>query len=452
MTETTESSKIPVLIAGIIGWAHDGFALVLVSLLATTIAAEFNVTKVELGFVFSAQYIMTVFGAAFFGYMADKCGRKRVLLLSVLWDSIFTALSAFAPNFFIFAILRLISGLGVSWGISFSLLSEAVSSEKRGRAGGLVHGTFVIGYIGAVIVTLIFGNIAPVTLGPFILEGWRICFLTALFPIPFLIYLEYRLDESKVWANQKELNEKAVTEVQNEKTSSMSDVLSSKWLKLVVLLTVLFWLSEFAYHALADWAPTYFEYLFIYELQQSGGNVDSAQTLARVLMLGIMVVAGFALFLTGWASDYIGRKKAFFYSCIIGLVGVTLFAIFNFGVYIFPLIIVGCLVLTFSFGMHGVFGIWSSEVFPTRFRATATSIVFSVARALALGAFIIGIITTMLEPTVGEGLELAERVLLDPLGFAQALAVGMTLCVFAYIAMFFVLRLIPETKGKDITF
>ena len=100
--ETSEPNKIPVLIAGIIGWAHDGFALVLVSLLATTIMAEFNVGEVELGFVFSAQYIMTVFGAAFFGYLADRFGRKRVLLLSVLWDSIFTALSAFAPSFLVF--------------------------------------------------------------------------------------------------------------------------------------------------------------------------------------------------------------------------------------------------------------------------------------------------------------------------------------------------------------
>ncbi len=448
MTETVDTNKIPVLIAGVIGWAHDGFALVLVSLLATTIAEEFAVSKVELGFVFSAQYIMTVFGAAFFGLMADKFGRKQVLLLSVLWDSVFTALSAFAPTFFIFAILRLISGLGVSWGISFSLLSETFSSDKRGKAGGLVHATFVVGYIAAVIVTLIFGDIAPVVIGPLVLEGWRICFLSALFPIPFLIYLEYKLDESEVWAKQKESFERDSSEIkiveEKKETTGISDIFRSQWVKFMILLTVLFWLSEFAYHALADWAPTYFEYLFIYELQQSGGNVDSAQTLARVLMLGIMVVAGVALFLTGWVSDYIGRKKAFWYSCVIGLVGVSLFATFNFVTYIFPVVIVGCLILTFSFGMHGVFGIWSSEVFPTRFRATATSFIFSVARALALGAFIIGIITTALEPDV--------PLLSDPLGYAQALAVGMTLCVFAYIAMFFVLRLIPETKGKDISF
>ncbi len=453
MAETASTNKLPVLIAGVIGWAHDGFALVLVSLLATTIAAEFAVSKAELGLVFSLQYVMTVFGAAFFGYMADKFGRKQVLLISVLWDSIFTALSAFAPTFLIFAILRLISGLGVSWGISFSLLSETFSSDKRGKAGGLVHGTFVVGYIAAVIVTLIFGDMAPITLGPLVLEGWRICFLSALFPIPFLIYLEYRLDESQVWVEQKEILDRSTSEIDlvEEKTTGISDILRSQWLKFMVLLTVLFWLSEFAYHALADWAPTYFEYMFIHELQQSGGNVDSAQTLARVLMLGIMVVAGFALYLTGWASDSIGRKRAFFYSCVIGLVGVVFFVTFNFVTYIFPLIIVGCLVLTFSFGMHGVFGVWSAEVFPTRFRATATSFIFSVARALALGAFIIGLITDALEPTVGSGLPIEERVLLDPLGFAQALAVGMTLCVFAYVAMFFVLRLIPETRGKDIT-
>jgi inositol transporter-like SP family MFS transporter len=300
----------------------------------------------------------------------------------------------------------------------------------------------VVGYISAVIVTLIFGNIGTAggppawVLGPLVLEGWRICFLSALFPIPFLIYLEFRLDESQVWVDQQET-------IEVEK-GTIRDILQTNWLKYMILLTFLFWLSEFAYHALADWAPTFFEYLFIHELQQSGGNVDSAQTLARVVMLGVMVLAGFALFFTGWASDYIGRQKAFIYCSVIGLFGAGIFFTFNFISYVFPLIIVGCLVLTFSFGVHGVFGIWASEVFPTRFRATATSFIFSVARALALGAFIVGIVTDALEPAVD--------VLIDPLGHAQALAVGMLLCVFAYVAMLFVPRLIPETKGKDITF
>lgn len=69
--EVKKAQKFNVIIAGIIGWAHDGFALVLVSLLANDLMAAYNVGKAELGFVMSAQYIMTVFGAAFFGFLAD---------------------------------------------------------------------------------------------------------------------------------------------------------------------------------------------------------------------------------------------------------------------------------------------------------------------------------------------------------------------------------------------
>jgi MFS family permease len=441
MTEVRNTSKVPVLIAGIIGWAHDGYALVLVSLLATTISVTFGVNKVAIGFVFSAQYVMTVFGAAIFGELADRFGRKNILLLSILWDSVFTSLSAFAPTFEVFAVLRLLSGLGVSWGISFSLLSETFSSKKRGFAGGLVHATFVVGYISAVIVTLIFGDIDPIILGPLVLDGWRICFLSALFPVPFLIYLEFALDESQVWSDYKKTTQ-LEDEVKPEKIR-IFDILKGKWLKFTVLLTLLFWLSEFAYHTLADWAPTYFEYLFTYELQNAGGNIDSAATLARVVMLGVMVIAAFALFTTGWISDRIGRRNAFIGCSIIGLIGAFVFFISNFVLVFTPLIVIGCLILTVSFGMHGVFGVWASEVFPTRFRATATSLIFSIARGLAWGAFFVGIISEALEPTVD---------LLDnPLGYAQALAVAMLFSTLAYLAMLIVPRLIPETKGIDIT-
>lgn len=441
MSEIKSTSKVPVLIAGIIGWAHDGYALVLVSLLATTISVAYGVDKIAIGFVFSAQYVMTIFGAAFFGQLADRFGRKHVLLLSVLWDSVFTSLSAFAPTFEIFALLRLISGLGVSWGISFSLLSETFSSKKRGFAGGLVHATFVVGYIGAVLVTLIFGDMAPIVIGPLVLEGWRICFLSALFPVPFLIYLEFKLDESQVWIDYKKTTQ-AEKDIKPEKVRIL-DIFKGKWAKFTFLLILLFWLSEFAYHTLADWAPTYFEYLFTYELQNAGGNVDSAGTLAMVVMLGVMVIAAFALATTGYLSDRIGRRNAFIGCSVVGLIGASLFFFANFIFVFTPLIVIGCLVLTISFGMHGVFGVWASEIFPTRIRATATSLIFSVARGLAWGAFLVGIIAESIQPSV--------PLLSDPLGHAQALAVAMLACTFAYIAMLFVPRLIPETKGIDIT-
>jgi hypothetical protein len=92
--------------------------------------------------------------------------------------------------------------------------------------------------------------------------------------------------------------------------------------------------------------------------------------------------------------------------------------------------------------MHGVFGVWASETYPTRVRATATSFIFSVARGLSFGAFLVGVISTTLRP---------EDYLANPLGHVQALAVGMLMCIFAYLAILFVPQLIPETKGVDIT-
>jgi len=433
--EIKKSQKFNVIIAGIIGWAHDGFALVLVSLLANDLMAAYSVGKAELGFVMSAQYIMTVFGAAFFGFLADRFGRKNVLLISVLWDSVFTAISPLAPNFIIFAILRMISGLGVSWGISFSLLSESFSPKKRGMAGGLVHATFVVGYIGAVITTMILKPMSLV-LGSFVIYGWQLCFLSALFPVPFLIYLELTLSESQMW-------EKAKKETPEIERVKITELLESRWLKYVFLLTFLFWLSEFAYHVLADWAPTYFEYVFIDQLQTTGGNVDSADTLALMVMLGVMIVAGFALFFTGWISDHIGRQNTFIGCSLIGIVGITIFIIGNFVTFDLLIIIPAVLILTSSFGVHGVFGIWSSETFPTRLRATATSIIFSLARALGLGAFIVGIVSDSLTPSVSE--------FVDPIGWARALAFGMSLSIIAYILMIFVPKLIPETKGIDIS-
>ncbi|MFW9992580.1 MAG: MFS transporter [Candidatus Odinarchaeota archaeon] len=434
LSETKRSQTIPVTIAGITGWAHDGYALVLVSLLVTSIQGHFGVSNAEVGFVMSGQYIMTVFGAAFFGELADRFGRKNVLLISVLWDSILTAMSAFAPNFLVFALLRLISGLGVSWGISFSLLSENFSPEKRGRAGGLVHATFVLGYIGAVIATLILEP-KSITLGGLIIHGWQLCFLTALFPIPFLIYLEFSLSESQMWSDYQAEQKKEEEIVQPEKIR-LFDMIQGKWLRYTILLTMLFWFSVFAYHCLADWAPTYLEYVFTAET----GDVEASKTTARIIMLGVMVVAFFALFLTGWASDYIGRQKAFILCSVIGLVGVTVFAAGNFLVFAPVIILPSLIILTSSFGVHGVFGVWASETFPTRMRASATSIIFSVARGLALGAFIVGIISESLRPAIP-----------DPVADAKALAFGMSLCIFAYIAMLIVPKLIPETRGRDIS-
>ena len=368
----------------------------------------------------------TVPGAILFGELGDRFGRKKALIVSIAWDAIFSAITAFVPSnaFLLFAALRLISGLGVSWGISFSLISEYFKPQRRGAAGGLVHATFVLGYVAAIVVTLL--------ISPF---GWQFCFLTALFPVPFLILFWYALPESEIWAEYAKLTK----EQQIKQKLRVKEIFGKKWIKITILLTILFWLCEAAYHMLVDFAPVFLEYLFAYQGAAKPGNS------ALMFMLVLMVVAAFVLFGFGALSDRIGRKKAFFIDNIFGVVGGSIFGIFLLIAFSDTMILVATVLITASFGLHGIFGVWSSELYDTEVRASANSIIFSLARGLSLGGFIVGMISDSLNPYATTADRLAH-----PFISLQALGAGMLLCLAAYIGILIALTFVPEPKDKTI--
>ena len=393
-----------VFIAAMIGWSHDAVGLTITNFVAVPIMEEFGVGEDLLGLVFSAQFIATVPGALLFGALADRYGRRFALFLSVVWDSIFTALTFFAPSFLVLAILRVVSGLGVSWGIGYALLSETYSPRYRGFFGGLVHATFVLGYvISAASVSILY----PV-------YGWRMPYLIALYPIPIVLILARYLPESRVWLRLQELEE---AEDRVGKGFKFSKLLESNVLIYVILASVLFWGSEFAYHAWVDWAPTLLNKVYGYEVD-----------VASEIVIGISLLVVMFLPLVGYVSDRIGRRKAFILSSSIGLIGSLVYAYLFFILgdiessfyllYIIPL----------AFSAHALYGVWSSEMFPTEVRATATSFIFSVARGLSMGAFIVGV---------------ASRYL--------GLAGSMFLFgLIGFILMVTLPVILPETKGKVI--
>jgi len=423
----TKFTTLVIILAAIIAWMHDGYSLVLISLLATELKTFFGVNDAAIGLVISLQFVFTVPGAILFGEIGDRFGRKKALIMSIAWDAIFSSLTAIVPSdgFLLFAILRLISGLGVSWGIAFSLISEHFSSKRRGAAGGLVHSTFVVGYIAAIIVTLIIGPL-----------GWQWCFLTALFPIPFIVLFWFALPESAVW---KEYDQ-GMKERKEKQKIRVKEIFSSKWLKLTILLTLLFWCAEIAYHSLVDLAPVFFEYLFAF---QGATNPKSS---ALIYMLLLMMIAALGLFSFGVLSDYIGRKKAFLIDNLFGIFGGAMFAIFALVIFNNSIILTSAIFITLGFGLHGIFGVWSSELYDTEVRASANSIIFSIARGASFGGFFVGMISDALNPYITT----AER-LANPLISLQALGTGMLLSLVAFIGVFIVLHFVPEPKDKTIT-
>ena len=390
------------LIAAAIGWSHDAVGLTLINFLAEPIMKEFNVGTLEIGFIFSAQYIFCIFGAMLFGELGDRFGRKNALIFSILWVVIFSVLSALAPNFLILAILRLISGMGVTWGLAFTYMSEFYSPKRRGLFGGLIHATFVFGFVlSALSVSLIYPQF-----------GWRACFLVTLYPIPFLILFAKYLPESKIWEKHSEYSG-----TEAEKKLRLGEIVRNRtYFKLMILATFLFWLAEFAYHAIVDWSPTFI-------IREFGYRPEEASALVMKISLVALVVLPFV----GFISDYIGRRTSFTASATVGLIGCLSLGYFTLVNYSPKMAILSLFIIPIGFGSHALFGVWSSEMFPTRVRATATSVIFSIARGLSLGGLIVGYIATFSE-----------------------LIVGMLLGGIAFLLMTLLPWLLPETKGREL--
>jgi MFS family permease len=397
----SRKEKLLVFIACALGWAFDAVGLTIINFVAPEIMAEFGQSFDAVGFVFSAQYIATVPGAILFGHLADKYGRKNFLLFSVLWDAILTAMTAFAPSFEVLAILRILSGMGVSWGIAYALLGEVFSPKRRGLFGGLMHAMFLVGYIVSAVAAL---TIAPV-------YGWRNTFLVTLLAIPLILILYFTIPESKLWQRLGEEEKEMGTPIR----TGIRQVFAKGFGKLLVLSVVLFWAAEFAYHAIVDWGPTFLEFELAYTAQE-----------ADTIVLLISLVAMLILPAFGLLSDKVGRRISFVLSAIVGLIATIMLGVFAILIPVRSLAVAALFIIPAGFGSHALFGVWASEMFPTESRATATSVIFSLARGLSFGGWFVGILAT-----------------------AVGLSYGMMLAIIGFVLMVGLPFTLPETAGRD---
>lgn len=421
--DTKKSTKYIIFLAACIGWIHDAFNLTIITFLAPAIQIDFGVNFTQMGFIFSGQFIATFVGAIVFGSLGDKMGRKPSLIYSVLWDGIITASSAFAPNYWVLLILRVCSGLGVSWGLGYTLITEVwgKTPKRRGLWGGILHSTFLIGFI---LASLLANFIIPLTL-PF--GSWRYCFLFSLFPIPFLILFQFKLKESKIMLQYKEKMKKDGKKIRNV---PIIDVLKNKKeLKLLLISFALLWLSQVVYHNLIDFGPTYFE-----NLADIGLGREGLGTTMTTIVGGL---AALIIILFGAMSDKIGRRLSFFISSVITFISTIIFA-FAANYVLLSGIIFAYVVFGLGQGLMGIQGTWLTEMFTTAQRASVSSTAFSFARGFALSGIIIGSISDYYNLILGY----------NP---AYSLGLAMSISVFFAIPLLILPWFLPETKGKEIS-
>jgi MFS transporter, SHS family, lactate transporter len=177
--------------SGILGWVLDAFDFFVVVFLLDSLASHFYVEKSAIVWTISLTLAMRPVGALLFGALADRYGRKKPLIACVIYFSAATTLSAFAPNYIVFLLLRALYGIGMGgyWGIGASFAMENAPRQRRGVISGMMQGGYPFGYLLAAVAML--------TILPHF--GWRALFVVGSFVAVAIVILTALSPESEAW-------------------------------------------------------------------------------------------------------------------------------------------------------------------------------------------------------------------------------------------------------------
>src|SRR2546422_1728463 len=182
-------------VACFLGWALDALDFFLLTFVLTPVSHEFGQTIPQVAFAITLTLMMRPIGAFIFGLLGDKFGRRIPLMADIIFYSLMELLTAFAPNFTIFLILRALYGIGMGgeWGLGASLAMESLPTQARGLFSGILQQGYAFGYLLAAVVYWV---VFPVF-------GWRGLFVAGALPAFLVLFIRARVPESPVWLRQQ---------------------------------------------------------------------------------------------------------------------------------------------------------------------------------------------------------------------------------------------------------
>ena len=392
------------LVAAGLGWMLDAFDVMLYALVLASLMPDLGISKDTAGLLGSATLLASAAGGIVFGVVADRYGRTRALMASVLLYSIFTAACGLAQTVAQLAVFRIALGLGMGgeWASGAALVSETWPAEHRGKALALVQSAWAIGYGAAALVTMV---ILPVW-------GWRGVFFAGILPAFLTLWIRSRVEEPRIW-----LESRGPTGIPTG--VRFADIFRGSLLPLTVALTMMNACTMFGWWGFNLWLPAYL----------SLPEVQGGQGFASTTMTGLIVAMqagtwlGYVTF--GYISDVLGRKRSY--------VLYTLSAAVLLLVYVsvrtpLALLFLGPLVAFFATGYFSGFGAVTAEIYPTAVRATAQGFTYNIGRvASAVAPYAVG-------------------TLAQTRGFRAALSLASVAFVLAAIAWIW----IPETRGREL--
>lgn len=344
------SQQRNVAIASFLSWTLDAFDFFVLVFLLSDIAKAFNVGMEEVTLAILLTLAVRPIGALLFGRAAEKYGRRPILMVNILFFSIFELLSAAAPSLSMFLVLRVLYGvaMGGIWGVASSLAMETIPDRSRGLMSGIFQAGYPFGYLLAAVV---YGSL-------FEIVGWRGMFVIGAIPIILLPFIYFKVPESPVWLAARERKE----------STALLPVLKSHW-KLCIYLVLLMAAFNFFSHGTQDMYPAFLKI-------QHGFDPKTVSIIA--ISYNIASIIGGVFF--GVLSEKIGRKKAIIIAAALALPVIPLWA-FSGGSLMLG---IGAFLMQFMVqGAWGVIPTYLNELVPANTRAVLPGFVYQLGNLIA---------------------------------------------------------------------
>ena len=393
------------LLSASLGWMLDGMDIMLYFMVLAELMKHFGMSKAMGGLMSSLTLLASAVGGILFGLVADRIGRVKALMGSILVYSVFTGACGLSGSIWQLAIFRTLLGLGMGgeWATGAALVAETWPPEKRGKAMGIVQSSWAIGYALAAIITAL---ILPK-------YGWRAVFFVGVLPALLTFWIQKHVEEPEIW---KKAAERRKTE---KKQVKLNIIFKPPYLKNTLVTTLMNAGTMFAYWGLFTWIPSYLGL----PSGEGGMGLDIVKTSTWILVMQAGMWLGYVSF--GFICDKVGRKPTYIFYLFAAAAMVMIYSSVRSNT---ALLLVGPFLAFFGTGYFSGFGTITAEIFPTSIRASAQGFTYNIGRGLSAAApFTIGALAK---------------------SYGLSIAFYLTAAFFLFSAC--VAFALPETRGKQL--
>ncbi len=365
---------------GIFGlvWAADAMQVLAVGFTAASIAATFGLTVPQALQTGTAFFLGMLLGAIGFGRMADRYGRRRVLIVTVACDAVFGILSIFAPDFTILLVLRFLTGaaVGGTLPVDYAMMAEFLPAKNRGRWLVLLEGFWAVG-------TLVVAIAAWIASLYQLQDSWRYIFAVTAFPALIGIGLRFLVPESPLYLLKSGRSEEAKvvvnamlktngraqldagTGIAQSNSVKGQGLFSPALRQRSIMILAIWFLVSVSYYGVFTWMPA----------RLAGEGFGFVRGYGFLVLVALAQIPGYAL--AAYGVEKWGRKPTLIGFCLLSALGCLLFTLATTG----TIIAVSLLLMSFALlGTWGALYAYTPELYPTESRATGMGAAGAMAR------------------------------------------------------------------------